>query len=43
MRLESTTHTDDTDRHKQALAGSGLNVMLHDAMGKMMMQISMCI
>lgn len=25
------------------LAGTGLDVMLHDAMGKMMMQINMCI
>ncbi len=30
MRLESTSHTGDTDRQEQsvAVAGSGLNVML---------------
>jgi len=39
MRLDNTTHTDDTDRHWQPLVGTGLNVVLHRATGKMMMQI----
>ncbi len=43
MRLDNTTHTDDSDRHWQALVGTGLNVVLYGATGKMMMQISMCI